>query len=209
MDVQKDDGVNAVAHSELPASPLSPERAALLQRLTEGLAPAELYWVAAWSAALATQRQQGGPLVAAAAGRAVADRLTIVYGSQTGNARRLAEQLAERSEAAGVPVRLLRAGAYPQRELAQERTLVLVISTQGEGEPPDDARGLVEFIAGKRAPQLPALRFAVLGLGDSSYPQFCAIGRQLDARLVELGASRFAPLGEADVDIEPVAAPWT
>ena len=209
MDVQKDDGVNAVAHSELPALPLSPERTALLQRLTEGLAPAELYWVAAWSAALAAQRQQGAPLVAAAAGRALADRLTIVYGSQTGNARRLAEQLAERSEAAGVPVRLLRAGAYPQRELAQERTLVLVISTQGEGEPPDDARGLVEFIAGKRAPQLPALRFAVLGLGDSSYPQFCAIGRQLDARLAELGASRFAPLGEADVDIEPVAAPWT
>ncbi len=209
MDVQKDDGVNAVAHSELPALPLSPERTALLQRLTEGLAPAELYWVAAWSAALATQRQSGAPLVAATTGRAVADRLTIVYGSQTGNARRLAEQLAERSEAAGVPVRLLRAGAYPQRELAQERTLVLVISTQGEGEPPDDARGLVEFIAGKRAPQLPALRFAVLGLGDSSYPQFCAIGRQLDARLAELGASRFAPLGEADVDIESVATSWT
>ena len=209
MDVQKDDGVNAVAHSELPALPLSPERTALLQRLTEGLAPAELYWVAAWSAALATQRQSGAPLVAATTGRAVADRLTIVYGSQTGNARRLAEQLAERSEAAGVPVRLLRAGAYPQRELAQERTLVLVISTQGEGEPPDDARGLVEFIAGRRAPQLPALRFAVLGLGDSSYPQFCAIGRQLDARLAELGASRFAPLGEADVDIESVATSWT
>ena len=209
MDVQKDDGVNAIAHSELSALPLSPERTALLQRLTEGLAPAELYWVAAWSAALAAQRQQGAPPVAAAAGRAVADRLTIVYGSQTGNARRLAEQLAERSETAGVPVRLLRAGVYPQRELAQERTLVLVISTQGEGEPPDDARGLVEFIAGKRAPQLPALRFAVLGLGDSSYPQFCAIGRQLDARLAELGASRFAPLGEADVDIESVATSWT
>lgn len=200
--------MNAVAHSELQALPLSPERTALLQRLTEGLAPAELYWVAAWSAALATQRQSGAPLVAAAAGRAVADRLTIVYGSQTGNARRLAEQLAERSEAAGVPVRLLRAGVYPQRELAQERTLVLVISTQGEGEPPDDARGLVEFIAGKRAPQLPSLQFSVLGLGDSSYPQFCAIGRQLDARLAELGGTRFAPLGEADVDIETVATPW-
>lgn len=135
-------------------------------------------------------------------------RLTIVYGSQTGNARRLAEQLARRSNEAGLPTRLLRADVYPQRELAQERCLAIVISTQGEGEPPDDARGLVEFITGKRAPKLQSLRFSVLGLGDSGYPQFCAIGRQLDARLAELGATRFGPLGEADVDLETVATPW-
>jgi len=134
--------------------------------------------------------------------------LTIVYGSQTGNAKRLAEQLAKRSEANGVPVRLLRADAYPQRELAKERYLAIVISTQGEGEPPDDSRGLVEFILGKRAPKLPSLQFSVLGLGDSGYAEFCAIGNQLDARLAELGATRFAPLGAADVDIETVATPW-
>lgn len=135
-------------------------------------------------------------------------RLTIVYGSQTGNARRLAEQLARRSNEAGLPTRLLRADVYPQRELVQERYLAIVISTQGEGEPPDDARGLVEFITGRRAPRLPLLRFSVLGLGDSGYPQFCAIGRQLDARLAELGATRFGPLGEADVDVDTIATPW-
>jgi sulfite reductase (NADPH) flavoprotein alpha-component len=127
---------------------------------------------------------------------------------QTGNAKRIAEQLARRSEAAGLPVRLLRADAYPQHELAQERHLVVVISTQGDGEPPDDARGLFEFLTGKRAPKLPALQFAVLGLGDSSYPQFCVIGRQLDARLAGLGGTRFAELGEADVEVEAVATPW-
>src|SRR5690349_755284 len=202
--------VNAlVAPEPLPAA-LNAEKTALLARLAEGLAPEELYWVAAWSAARAGQAQRGVRLAGSAPAEAPgAPRLTILYGSQTGNAKRLAEQLAASSESAGLPVRLVRADAYPQRELARETHLLVVISTQGEGEPPDDARGLVEFIGGKRAPRLPALHYAVLGLGDSSYPQFCAIGRQLDARLAELGASRFAPLGEADVDIDEVAAPWS
>lgn len=197
-----------VAPEPLPAT-LDPEKTALLARLADGLGPEQLYWVAAWSAAQAGLAQRGVARVDAPAIAADAARLTILYGSQTGNAKRLAGQLAARGEAAGLPVRLLRADAYPQRELAKETHLLVVISTQGEGEPPDDARGFVEFLAGKRAPKLPGLHYAVLGLGDSSYPQFCAIGRQLDARLAELGASRFAPLGEADVAIDEVAAPWS
>ncbi len=208
MDVQKEDAVNAVALPEFPATTLDPGRLAQLAALAEGLTAAELYWVAAWSAALAERVPAGATAVGAASGAEVARQLTIVYGSQTGNAKRLAEQLARRSSDSGLPVRLLRADAYPQRELARESHLVVVISTQGEGEPPDDARGLVEFITGKRAPKLPALQFAVLGLGDSSYPLFCAIGRQLDARLAELGGQRFVPLGEADVDFETVTTPW-
>jgi len=199
--------VNSVVVPNLPATSLDAEKLAKLALAVEGLTATQLYWVAAWSAAQAMQAQRSGPAVVAAAGKS-AERLTIVYGSQTGNAKRIAEQLARRSEAAGLPVRLLRADAYPQRDLVQERHLLVVISTQGDGEPPDDACGLFEFITGKRAPKLPALRFAVLGLGDSSYPQFCVIGRQLDARLAELGASRFAALGEADVEVEAIAGPW-
>ncbi len=202
--------MNAVVAPVLPVTPIPPERLEQLSRAVEGLSPAQLYWVAAWTASIA-QGQRGGPVVlptAPAAEAVAADRLTIVYGSQTGNAKRIAEELAQRSESAGLTVRLLRADVYPQRELAKERYLVVVISTQGDGEPPDDARGLVEFIAGKRAPKLPGLKFAVLGLGDSSYPLFCAIGRQLDARFIELGATRFAPLAEADVDFETVSEPW-
>jgi len=200
--------VKAALVSDLPASTLDAGKLDQLQRLAEGLTSAELYWVAAWSASLAAQAQAGGVTAASSQAKAPATSLAIVYGSQTGNAKRLAEQLARRSEAAGVPVRLLRADAYPPRELAKERYLAIVVSTQGEGEPPDDSRGLIEFILGKRAPKLPELKFSVLGLGDSSYAEFCAIGHQLDARLAELGATRFAPLGAADVDIETVATPW-
>jgi sulfite reductase (NADPH) flavoprotein alpha-component len=139
---------------------------------------------------------------------AVSARLSIVYGSQTGNAKRLAEELSRQAEGSGLSVRLLRADAYPLRELKDERLLYVVISTQGDGDPPDDARGFVEHLLGKRAPALKSLKFAVLGLGDSSYPRFNATGRQIDERLAELGAQRLFDRGEADLDIETVATPW-
>src|SRR5262249_22176000 len=82
------------------------------------------------------------------------------------------------------------------------------ISTQGDGDPPDDARAFVEFIGGKRAPKLDELKFAVLGLGDSSYPKFCGIGAAVDARLVELGATRPFPRRAAALDSDTVAKPW-
>ena len=196
--------MNAVVAHDSLASPLPAEKDVQLRRLLEGLAPHELYWIAARSAALAAR----GPVAAEAKEAAIGERVTVLYGSQTGNARRVAERLAKRLEASGLAARLVRADAYAPKEWAQERHLALVISTQGEGEPPDDARALLEFIAGRRAPRLPSLRYSVLALGDSSYPQFCAIGRQLDARLAELGATRLQPLAEADVDVDAVAAPW-
>ncbi|OOG41953.1 sulfite reductase [NADPH] flavoprotein, alpha-component [Rhodanobacter sp. C05] len=206
--------VNAALKPSMPAPTLDAGRLAQLASLTSGLAAADLYWIAAYSAALAAGSTEhagltvvGGPLMAPIA--QAGERLSIVYGSQTGNSRRVAEQLAGRAEAAGLAVRLLRAGAYPSRELVQERHLVVVISSQGDGDPPDDAIGFIEFISGKRAPRLPQLKFAVLGLGDSSYPKFCAVSRELDARLIELGASRFAALGEADVDFDSTAAEWS
>ncbi|MGB3270108.1 MAG: assimilatory sulfite reductase (NADPH) flavoprotein subunit [Rhodanobacter sp.] len=202
--------MNAALETLPPAPTLDADKLALLARLTHGLAPADLYWIAAYSAAAAARAP--GQAALAAVGKPApetGERLTVVYGSQTGNSRRVAERLAARAEAAGLPVRLLRAGAYPLRELAQERLLGVVISSQGDGDPPDDAIGFVEFIAGRRAPKLPQLKFAVLGLGDSSYPKYCAVSQALDARLAELGGQRFAELGEADVDFEAAAAGWS
>ncbi|NZA27495.1 assimilatory sulfite reductase (NADPH) flavoprotein subunit [Luteimonas sp. SJ-92] len=192
----------------LAAPPLSAESSDALRRLTEGLDGAGLWWLSGYAAGLATRAAAGaaGP---AAAGQAVsANRVTVLYGSQTGNARRVAERLAADLEGAGLTVRLLGADSYPARELKQERHLYLVISTQGDGDPPDDARDLYGFLTGRRAPALPQLHYAVLGLGDSSYPRFCVVGQVLDARLAELGATRLFDRGDADLDIDGVATPW-
>ena len=196
--------------------PLAEERRALLAQAVAGLDGASLWWVSGYAAGLAQaqlapQAASATTLpkaIAPATGTQAEQRLTIVYGSQTGNARRVAEALSQQAEAAGLSVRLLRADAYPQRELGSERLLYIVISTQGEGDPPDDSIGLVEFLRGKRAPKLPELKYAVLGLGDSSYADFCGIASRLDARLAELGGSRLFAVGLADLDIDTVATPW-
>ncbi|PPT92407.1 assimilatory sulfite reductase (NADPH) flavoprotein subunit [Xanthomonas theicola] len=196
----------------LPPSPLPDERKALLAKAVEGLDAASLWWLSGYAAGLAQGQGHAPPSLAVLPGGVTAKhsppRLSVVYGSQTGNACRAAEQVAAAAEAAGLGVRLLRADAYPTRELASERLLYVVISTQGEGDPPDDAIGLVEFLQGRRAPRLPELKYAVLGLGDSSYADFCGIGKRIDARLADLGAQRVLALGEADLDIDTVAAPW-
>lgn len=204
----------AVSPSPAVPSPgvLSQEQAGWLSHLTDGLDSAGLWWVSGYAAGLA--RARSGLVPTAIAAPAATDaldrpRLTVVYGSQTGNAKRVAESLARTLESEGLAVRLLRADAYPVRELKDERYLAIVISTQGDGDPPDDARALVEFLDGKRAPKLPQLRFSVLGLGDSSYPQFCAIGQRIDARLEALGAQRWVTRADADLDIDTVAGPWS
>jgi sulfite reductase (NADPH) flavoprotein alpha-component len=202
--------MSAVPAVTVPPSLLSQEQAVLLEQLTDGLDGAALWWLSGYAAGLARSHALPSmrPSALAVAEPQAASQLTIVYGSQTGNAKRLAEKLARQVEVAGLGVRLLRADAYQTRELKNERHLAVVISTQGDGDPPDDARGFFDFITGKRAPQLPELQYSVLALGDSSYPQFCAIGRRLDERLAELGAKRWFARGDADLDIDSIANPW-
>jgi sulfite reductase (NADPH) flavoprotein alpha-component len=192
-------------------SPLPEDKQPLVARLIDGLEVQALLWLSGYLAGVAGQRQVPNRTIASEQPAPAVDaqaRLTVLYGSQTGNAKRLAEDLGRRAAAAGLAVRVVRADAYATRELKQERLLYVVISTQGDAEPPDDSRALVEFLTSARAPKLEALRYAVLGLGDSSYPSFCAIGRQLDERFAALGAQRLFPAGEADVDLETIAQPW-
>lgn len=183
---------------------------ALLQQL-QALDRQALWWLSGYTAGLAqhTANTSTALPISTVASDNAAPRITIVFGSQTGNAQRVAENIEASLRDAGLPTRLLRADVYPQRELKTETHLIVVISTQGDGDPPDDARGFAEFLIGPRAPQLPDLHFAVLGLGDSSYPLYCEVGKQIDARLAALGATRWLPRVDADVDIESIADPWT
>jgi sulfite reductase (NADPH) flavoprotein alpha-component len=191
-----------------PLAPLPEPKLDLLARLVDGLDSAALTWLSGYAAGLAVQPGSGALRGLPGRESLPQQRLSVVYGSQTGNAKRLATQLARDAERGGLAVRLLRADAYPVRELKSERLLIVVISTQGDGDPPDDARGLIDFIASKRAPTLDGLKYAVLGLGDSSYPKFCAVGQMLDARLADLSATRLIARADADLDIESVATPW-
>ncbi|MGO3132276.1 MAG: assimilatory sulfite reductase (NADPH) flavoprotein subunit [Alcaligenes sp.] len=198
-------------------SRLSEANRTAIAQITDELDPLSLNWLSGYLAGVAQVRHTGLPAHAPAApelslvpaANAPAQRpATIVFGSQTGNAQRVAEAFAQRCEVAGIPVRLLRADRYPTRELKDERLLYVVISTQGEGDPPDDSIAFFEFLSGARAPKLPELKFGVLGLGDSSYPLFCGIAEKIDQRLLALGAERIVDAGLADLDIDTVAAPW-
>ncbi len=200
----------------LPLGPLDPERTELLLRVVDGLEPSTLQWLSGFAAGVAHERATGRPGVALPAGPVATPavraeptaRLTIVYGSQTGNSKRIAERLGRAAEAVGLAARVYAAGNYPVKDLAKERMLVLVVSTQGDGDPPDDARGLIEFLQSRRAPQLEQLSFSVLALGDSSYPKFCETGRQVDVRLGELGAKRLVDRVDCDVDYDTLAHAW-
>ncbi|HEU4665996.1 MAG TPA: flavodoxin domain-containing protein, partial [Dokdonella sp.] len=132
----------------------------------------------------------------------------IISASHTGNGRKISEKLLAAVQAAGVQARMVKAGDYQPREIAKEKLLYVVISTHGDGDPPDEARALYEFLGTKRAPQLPELQYSVLALGDSSYPKFCEAGRIVDERLAKLGAKRLLPRVDCDVDFEKLAQTW-
>jgi len=134
--------------------------------------------------------------------------ITILYGSQTGNSKKVAQSAIEAASAKGLSAELKDMNDYAPRQLAQEKLLLVVVSTQGEGDPPISAEELHRFLLSKRAPQLPELRYAVLALGDQSYLQYCQTGREFDERLAELGGQRLLDRVECDVAFQPTAKQW-
>jgi len=146
--------------------------------------------------------------IAPAAAAVAAPTLTIISASHTGNGRKISEKLLASVQALGVQARMVKAGDFNPREIAKEKLLYIVISTHGDGDPPDEARALYEFLGTKRAPPLPELQYSVLALGDTSYPKFCEAGRVVDERLAKLGAKRLLPRVDCDVDFEKLAQGW-
>ncbi|HEX4762606.1 MAG TPA: assimilatory sulfite reductase (NADPH) flavoprotein subunit, partial [Sphingomicrobium sp.] len=135
--------------------------------------------------------------------------LTILYGTETGNCRNLAKLLAQKASQRGLVPRLSDLSDYKVRQLKDEQDLLFIVSTYGEGEPPQPSVAFFEFLQGPRAPRLDGQRFSVLALGDSTYEKYCEAGKLIDRRLEELGAKRLTERVDCDIDYEEPAAAWT
>ena len=201
---------------ELPsiAAPLNDQQLGSLQQTVAGLSSQQLAWVSGYFWGLAQSQPQtasaSAPLTQAATAVAAqpAGKLTIIFASQTGNAKGVAESLEQEAKAQGIDVALFDASDYKGKNLAKETHVIIVASTNGEGEAPDNAIELHEFLQSKKAPKLPNLKYGVIGLGDSSYEFFCQTGKDFDTYLSKLGATPFIDRVDCDVDYEAPASDW-
>lgn len=181
-----------------------------LTQTLQTLNPLQLAWLSGYCWAKADGQTVVGTLPESVVTPSVteAKRVTIVSASQTGNARKVAETLLAQLSEQGVHANLVAAADYKTKLLADEQIFLLLTSTQGEGEPPEEAVSLHKFLHGKKAPKLDGLQFAVLGLGDSSYPKFCGAAVAFDAQLAHLGGTRLLARRDCDLDFQASADAW-
>lgn len=195
------------------ASPLNDQQFNSLQQTVSELSSQQLAWVSGYFWGLAQNQPSAAaatPIAQAAASVAAkpSGKLSIIFASQTGNAKGVAEALEQEAKAEGIAVELFDASDYKGKNLAKETHVIIVASTNGEGEAPDNAIELHEFLQSKKAPKLPNLQYAVIALGDSSYEFFCQTGKDFDTYLAKLGATAFIDRIDCDVDYEAPAAEW-
>ena len=195
-------------------SPFNQEQVELLNQLLPILTETQQIWLGGYLSAsqLATQSIASGSVAVLEAPatqiEVISKEVTILYGSQTGNGQALAEKLTKNLKAEEYQVTLSSMNEFKPNALKKIENLLLIVSTHGEGDPPDNALPFYEFLHSKRAPQLDNLQFSVLSLGDSSYEFFCQTGKQFDERLLELGAKQLSPRVDCDLDYDESAAEW-
>ncbi len=187
-------------------SPLSDEQQRQLNQVLSTLNTQQLAWVSGYLYGLSQSGVQSVATSAAVA--APGGSLTILYGSQTGNAKGVASAIQAQAKAHGLPVTLTSMADYKPKQLKKESHLLVVVSTYGEGEPPESAVDLFEQLKKGKIGKLEGLKFAVLGLGDSSYEFFCQTGKDFDDFLSKAGAERIHELASLDVDYQEAASAW-
>jgi sulfite reductase (NADPH) flavoprotein alpha-component len=194
----------------LARGPFSEKQAAQLQEALVGLDSGQLHWLSGYFTGALPEPAglTAGMGAPATTTESTAQKLTILYGSHTGNGETVAQNLAAMAKGQSIAVEIADMAAFKTRDLKKITNLVVVVSTHGIGEPPVHAEDLYYFLHGTKAPDLSHLSFAVLALGDSSYVDFCQTGKDFDAVLGKLGARRICPRVDCDVDFEDAAEAW-
>jgi sulfite reductase (NADPH) flavoprotein alpha-component len=186
-----------------PNSPLRPEQQQLANQLASGLGRDQALWLSGFFAGL------GGAAGASVPASAAAKRkLTVLYGSESGNAEKLAGVIAKTAEKDGFKAVVASMGDAKPATLAKAENLLVVVSTWGEGDPPDNAVSYHEGFMSDAMPKLAGVKFSVCGLGDTSYEHFCKMGKDFDTRLAALGAERVHPRADCDVDFQATFDAW-
>jgi sulfite reductase (NADPH) flavoprotein alpha-component len=190
-------------------APFSPEDIDTLNTVVSRTTAQQRAWLAGFFAGY--EAAQGGQhLPQAVAPPKARQPLTVIYGSESGNAEALALKVKKLSQKHGLDARIYDMADADLSVLAKAKNLMVFVSTWGEGDPPGRAVDFYTALMSDAAPRLDkSLRFAVLALGDTAYAQFCAVGRAIDARLEALGATRAADRIDLDLDFAKKAAEWT
>ncbi len=182
-------------------APFTSDQRQALDSLLAGLDPVQRGWLSGFLAAT------GAPAAAATPAPAAAGKLTVLYGTESGNSETLADRTVKAAKKRGFQAAMKNMSEISPADLAKATNLLVIVSTWGDGEPPETAVSFYkEFMASEIS--LSGVRYSVCALGDTAYEKFCQIGKDFDARLETLGASRTSARQDCDVDYEEAYASW-
>src|SRR6478609_9999991 len=178
----------------------------LFRELITGISKDELIWINGYVSALVEGNGHAVDGITAAPQSAL-QVCTVVYGTESGNSKKVAVEMTSKLKKQGIQVKTKSLDQYKVSDLPKENCLLVVMSTQGDGEPPAAAKKFYDYIQQNEV-KFDQLKYGVLALGDSSYPLFCKAGEDVDERLEKLGAERIIPMRKCDTDFEPEAHAW-
>lgn len=182
---------------------LAENKLSMLLNLIESSTSEELIWINGYLNGIVSQKTEATQV----AEKKIAGKITITYGTETGNSKKLATEFATKAKQKGIQVKVKSLDQYRIQDLAKEEYFLAVISTHGDGEPPAAAKKFYDHVH-QNGFKLDKLKYSVLALGDTSYPLFCKAGEDVDEQLNKLGGKRVAPLQKCDLDYEGEADEW-